>query len=174
MKTLIPIALLGIFATNVGAETLHTTTTQQVFSIPVNAYAGSAPVQVYSICIPLTAGSIADVTAQTEVTNNSPYNVGIGYDIQVWNYHVDQYGTSTYLGQYPLSRPVMGPDLTNFMHHLPIYIGGKEVMYPVVASSGLVETVRCYTLKLWAASTMVMPNIVIESGYGQLTVDIRP
>lgn len=137
---------------------------EQATSLQVTNGVSIAEAQVFSTCFRPKPNDCLVINAQTEVTNNLGFIVGIGYVIRAWDYYAGLDGSSTCVGSFNVIPPVM-TNVTPDMHHLVV----KDTALDQVAFQGNTN-VRCYTLVLWAVSSHGTGSIIIEPSYGFLQV----
>jgi hypothetical protein len=137
------------------------TRTELVRLLPVTNGATYSMQTVYSLCQPLSAGEVSDIRYQAEVTNPHPYNIGIGWYIQSWDYLVEN-GSSTFI-RTDIVTPPVSQNVTPAMHHM--VISGSYLHRAQFPSGG---NTRCYTLVMWAVSSHGAGSVLVEQGYGYL------
>lgn len=144
------------------AVTFSDVRNEQVSTLPITNGSTLLQQHVFSSCASHTNGQPVLILAQSEVTNPYGFNVGIGYLLRAWDYHVAENGASTFVATWDASPAVM-TNVTPAKHHLVVH----EAFAHKVTYQGNANT-RCYTLVMWAVASGGGGNIIVEQGYGYL------
>lgn len=121
------------------------------------------------VVVPVQAGDVLDVSARTEVTNNtSPgYTVGIGYHL--WEYDLDN-GLWPH-GTWVRISPYIGDNVSRDRHHIPIVTDGVwQVPSDWPAGHRIVIVFRAEAMSTAADGQ----SVIAEQATGNLTVRKYP